>query len=141
MHLGLLIYDGSKAPLSVRISSAQKRYQQKYGTPANRIYLNPVEQTQDAAQFEASRLAVESANAALLVKHNIMPQYIWLGREETETPAPASALERFTHTDGADYLIDYAHAQLIPVNDLAHPVPWDAFQVENPDEQIAAPEA
>lgn len=195
MHLGLLIQDTSKAPLAVRIGKAQERYQQKYGTPANRVYMNSGEAAQDQAQFQAA--LAHLGNIPLITKQNILPQCLWLGVEaETETPAPSTVrcpacdkwarqegnrfyhlevmnlpsgervderswycepaapelsgtlaahleippapeLDRFTHTDGNDYLIDYNNEQVIPVNDPEHPLPWGAFQVEDPEEWIA----
>lgn len=70
MKIGLLWFDNSKNPLSVKIEGAVSYYEKKFGRKPTVAVVNPTTSID------------EKCNLIIETSHSIMPNHIWVGMEE-----------------------------------------------------------
>ncbi len=80
MKSGLLWYDNSTKTITQKIEEAAKRYNEKFGSPPDRCYIN----ANDIPSGNPENLPVIATHSGIEIASSktIMPNYVWLGIAE-----------------------------------------------------------
>lgn len=76
MKIGLLWYDDSQVDLAIKVREAAQRYEEKFGEPPNRCYVNPASIPQGAKAFSLNGIQVLTCSL-------VLPNHFWVGVQET----------------------------------------------------------
>jgi hypothetical protein len=72
MNVGMLWYDNSKDDLAEKIKRAAQHYRDKYGAPADLVFVNP----------KMLNGPVEATGIEVRTSTTILPNHLWMGRDK-----------------------------------------------------------
>ena len=76
MKIGLLWYDDSQVDLATKVREAAQRYEEKYGKPPNRCYVNPASLPEGEKAFSLNGIKIVTCPS-------VLPNHLWVGVQET----------------------------------------------------------